>query len=405
LPQMAPMEAIEGKSDKPREPLPPISALDKIIVAFAGPLFSFLLAVAFAVVVWVVGRPVTESETTTVVGHVDKGSPAERAGLRPGDRILEIDGHPVTKWGGMGSSVSWRIIRSEGEVVSLKIERGGQILTLEAQPVKQKVKPWQRASLRQLLMEPSHTPVVGAVVPGSPAERAGLRRGDEITEVNGQPLYHPAGLGDYIEAHGARPLVLKGRRADQSLAVSLTPEVPQGATNDLPRAGIQWDAGGGKPTLARPGVGEQIQASVDAMLSTFGALFSPKSDIKAQHLSGPVKIWNIYYVLFKSEQGWRLAIWFSVIMNVNLALLNLLPIPVLDGGHITLAIVEGVIRRPVNARLLGILQTSCAVLLIGYMVYIAFYDVQELPWRRAKEPSPVEMKFAPGAPPGAVPAK
>src|SRR6185436_8172729 len=100
LPQMAPMEAIEGKADKPREKLPEISALDKIIVAFAGPLFSFLLAIAFAVIVAGVGRPVTESETTRVIGAVDKGGPADKAGLQPGDTIEEIDGQPVTKWGG-----------------------------------------------------------------------------------------------------------------------------------------------------------------------------------------------------------------------------------------------------------------------------------------------------------------
>src|SRR5438477_4511709 len=95
LPQMATMEAIEGKSESSEQPLPPISARDKIIVAFAGPLFSFLLALAFAVVVMIVGRPVSEAETTTVVGYVEKDGPAEKAGIRAGDRILEVDGRPV----------------------------------------------------------------------------------------------------------------------------------------------------------------------------------------------------------------------------------------------------------------------------------------------------------------------
>src|SRR5882672_8774372 len=81
LPQMASMEAIEGKTETPAEQLPPISALDKIIVAFAGPLFSFLLALAFAVVVWVLGRPVNEAETTTTIGYVIKDGPADKAGL------------------------------------------------------------------------------------------------------------------------------------------------------------------------------------------------------------------------------------------------------------------------------------------------------------------------------------
>src|SRR5262245_2036047 len=119
LPQMAPMETIEGRRDKPREILPDVAARDKIIVAFAGPLFSFGLAVAFAVLVSIVGRPVSESETTTVIGDVEKDSPAEQAGLRPGDRILEIDHKPVTKWLGMGPSVMWRVIRSEGTTIPI----------------------------------------------------------------------------------------------------------------------------------------------------------------------------------------------------------------------------------------------------------------------------------------------
>jgi regulator of sigma E protease len=106
---------------------------------------------------------------------------------------------------------------------------------------------------------------------------------------------------------------------------------------------------------------------------------------------------DVYYRLFSSEQGWRLALWFSVLLNVNLAVLNLLPIPVLDGGHIVLSIVEGIRRKPLSAKLLSVFQTSCAVLLIGFMLYIAFYDLQDLPWKRGKD-KPAEVKFAPKAP-------
>src|SRR5712671_1534538 len=104
LPQMATMETIEGKGESTDKPLPPISALDKIIVAFAGPLFSFLLALAFAVVVMFVGRPVSRSETTTTIGYVFKGGPADQAGLRPSNEVLAVGGRPVTKFGGMGDS-------------------------------------------------------------------------------------------------------------------------------------------------------------------------------------------------------------------------------------------------------------------------------------------------------------
>src|ERR1700759_3188168 len=98
LPQMATMEAIEGKSEDSGQPLPPISALDKIIVAFAGPLFSFLLAVVFACVVWKVGKPVTQGDNSTTIGWVDPPGPAGMAGLRAGDKILKIDDKPVSQF-------------------------------------------------------------------------------------------------------------------------------------------------------------------------------------------------------------------------------------------------------------------------------------------------------------------
>src|ERR1043166_1479788 len=109
LPQLAPMDVIEGKADVDRARLPKISALDKIIVAVAGPLFSLLLALFFACVVWAVGHPVSESDLTTVIGYVEPNPPAAKAGLQPGDKILEVDGHPVTRFSGMTNSIVWNV--------------------------------------------------------------------------------------------------------------------------------------------------------------------------------------------------------------------------------------------------------------------------------------------------------
>jgi regulator of sigma E protease len=396
LPQMATMETIEGKAETGGQPLPQISALDKIIVAFAGPLFSFLLALAFAFIVYLVGRPVSEAEMTTVIGYVEKDGPADKVGLRAGDRILEVDNQPVTKFMGMGDSVMWRVVRSTGDTIPMKVERGGQILVFNPTPVKDETKFWQRKSLRQVKIGPAESAIVAEIAPNSPAAAAGLKRGDHVKAINGAPLHYFSDLGEYIEQHPTSKVELTVERGSKDFQVGLTPEQPISPPNQKPRVGIVWDANG-KTTLAHPGPIEQVDASVSAMFETFGALLSRHTDIKPQHLGGAVKIMDVYYRLFNSEQGWRLAIWFSVLMNVNLAVLNMLPIPVLDGGHILLALVEGVRRKPISARVLNAIQTSCAVLLIGFMLYIAFYDVQDLPWKRNRD-KPVEVKFAPKSP-------
>src|SRR6185369_9292646 len=134
LPQLAPMDIIEGKADLDRAKLPKISAIDKIIVAIAGPVFSLLLALFFAGIVWLVGHPVSESDTTTVIGYTQADSPAAQAGLLAGDKILEVDGKPVRRFSWMNDSVVWNIIRSEGETIPFKVERHGAILDFVVKP-------------------------------------------------------------------------------------------------------------------------------------------------------------------------------------------------------------------------------------------------------------------------------
>src|SRR5213078_624941 len=136
LPQLAAVDIIEGKVDVDRAKLPPISALDKIIVAIAGPLFSLLLALTFACIVWAVGHPVNESDMTTTIGYVQADSPAAKAGMQPGDKILEVDGKPVTRFSGMNDSVVWNVVRSEGPTIPFKVERNDKQLTFEVVPYK-----------------------------------------------------------------------------------------------------------------------------------------------------------------------------------------------------------------------------------------------------------------------------
>ena len=383
LPQLAPMDIIEGKADIAREKLLPISALDKIIVAIAGPLFSLLLALFFACIVWVVGHPVGEGDSTTVIGYVAPESPARKVGLQPGDKILEVDGKRVTRFLGMTDSVSWNVVRSEGDKIAVKFERGGNAQTVWVEPYKAETRGWRRKSVRQLLIYPAETPIVDQVEPGTPAAEAGLKPRDIIRGFDQTPIYNPVALLEYISKHPSDQLVLHVERSGTKFDVPVKPKLLPTGREMKPRIGIAWDTTG-QVSIAHPNPIEQVYDSVTSTLKTIGAVASPKSDVKLQHLSGPIGIGRIYYLLFQNERGWQLALWFSVILNVNLAILNMLPIPVLDGGHIVLAIIESVRRKPVNMRVLEIIQTTCAALIIGYMLYVTFFDVQDLPFVRKK---------------------
>ena len=509
LPQLAPMEVMEGKVETSRDKLPPISALDKIIVAFAGPLFSFGLAFVFALIVWKAGRPVGDAESSTVVGEVAKASPADRAGILAGDRILRIDGHEVHRFGGMGTdSIIWRIVRSEGASINVELDRAGAILTKQPEPfVPDKRNWWNRKSLRQIGIYPAMTALVADVTPGTPAAAAGLQKGDVISGVNGAKLFGPSDLYDYAAEHPQTPYQLTVRRGDteQTLTfdpsgikigavekdspaaaaglkagdlitavdtekaivagqlikyvgtkagvpltlhiardgvaqeVKVTPQVPvmppavekqvnelktelAAATDEKAKTAIQSrideasvfkaakigmvleENDGfrfepeGFTRIVHPGPVEQLRAGVMSIVNTLDAVIFGKSGISVQHMGGPVMMMNAYYHFLVSPDGWRRALWFSVVLNVNLALLNLLPIPVLDGGHITLAIVEAIRRKPVNVRFLEFVQTACALTIIGFMVFIAFFDVQDLPFFGEKssgikfqKPTPIEV--------------
>jgi regulator of sigma E protease len=400
LPQLAPMDIIEGKADIDRAKLPPVSAIDKIIVAIAGPVFSLLLGFLIACLIWVVGYPVSEADTSTTIGYIKAESPALKAGLQPGDKILEIDGKTVKRFLGMNDSVSWNVVRSEGDTIPVKFERNGAVQTVEVEPYREENRGWRRKSVRQLLILPAETPIIGSVKSGSPAEAAGLKKGDIIRAVDNVPLHNPEGLMDQIEKNPAKELSLQIEHDGQTREVRVTPTLIQGEGEKKPKAriGVSWDD---KLTIAHPTPVEQIYNSVTSTLNTIAAVASPKSDVKLQHLSGPIGIARIYYLLFQSKHGWQLALWFSVILNVNLAIINMLPIPVLDGGHIVLGIIESIRRRPLNTRVLEVVQGCCTLLIIGVIVYITFFDIQDLPFVRHKlekfEPK-TELKQDPGTP-------
>ncbi|HYF36393.1 MAG TPA: site-2 protease family protein, partial [Prosthecobacter sp.] len=414
LPQMAPMDAIEGGSASD-EPLPPITPLDKAIVAFAGPLFSFGLAVLFAFLVMAFGKPESEHVITTTIGYVDEGSPAEKAGLKPGDTIKTIDGHAIRKFEGFVDSVRWAVISSEGDNIRFQVERPGHSGLLEI-PVpakelkndKKKLAWWEhifkRPELRDIGINGKHTPMIGELQPHGPADDAGLKPNDEILSVDGIPILSREQVADYLDKKAPKTFIaampfpiwlrpasfgmpleaieLLVRRNGKEFPVKLTPRIPDLIPADAPELnrpmiGIVWHAKG-RQTPTNPPVLSQISDASRSMFNMISKLIAAKSDISPAHMSGPVGIGRVYYNLLQDPNAILLVLWFSVVLNINLAIMNMLPFPVLDGGHITLAAMEAIRRRPIHSRFLEILQTVCALGLFGFLIFVTLKDFGDI---------------------------
>ena len=382
LPQLADMQSIEGEADIPKD-LKPLKPLDKVIIAAAGPLASLLLAYFFAVIVWIVGKPVGELSTTTI-GYIPAGSPAAQAGLLPGDRIRAIDGQAVEKWAGNMEGVRELIAMSENEKISFTIDRpqadgSTRQLTIESGYKLPETKWWQRTAMRQVGIMPASPAVVGDIIPGSPAEQAGLVKGQQIVKLNGAPVYSPVTV---MEAADKGPVELTLQNADGSeLTATVTAAVPtnwQGLEGAGPIMGFTWGGKDNEIKTEHPGVQAQINQSFRWMGETLAKVAAPGSSVGMEHLSGPVGIGNYLYQMLESEHGWKLILWFAVVLNVNLAVLNILPLPIVDGGHVVLGTLEIIFRRPVSGKLLEWIQSGFLFLLLFFFLFVTFKDVGDL---------------------------
>ena len=377
LPQMAPMEALEG-GDKHTHPLPAITPLDKIIVAFAGPLFSMLLALASAVIVWQVGKP-ADFIPSQEVGYVVPDSPAAKAGLQPGDKIVQINGEPVNGFAGSLNSITERIVLSRGKQITYTVERPGEAkpVVLESGFETEKTRWFQRGGLRQIGIDSAGPAIIGKVSPHSPAADAGLGKGDRITSIDGRNLYSLMQFSQYLRDNDWKTVRLGITTADGSTReIELTPEKPVTPEGMDPMVGIEWDFSSEVDTrIVHPKPIQQVTDSLHMMWVTITSVVAKDSSIGVSHLSGPVGIGSMMFSFLQMEDGWRRILAFMVLFNVNLAVLNMLPFPVLDGGHITLALLEKVSGRPVKAKPLEILQTICALLLISLMLFVTSKDI------------------------------
>jgi regulator of sigma E protease len=366
LPQMVTSDTLEGKAAEPVEQLPNVSPWSKILVAFCGPMMNVVFGIAIACFLWGVGIPVPVNPP--IIGYVDPGSPEAKLGIQPGDEIISVDGKRITSW----HDVQETTILARATNLPVVIARSGKFTnTYELTTVVS-----EALGLKILNLDPRDHPVIKRIATHSAAEVAGLKAGDEILVFAQVPLHGAEQFISLVQKCPGETKDIVVKRDGQRTTLKVTPRLDPGAK--VGRIGAEIGSGKGVYRIEHIPPWVQISSVLERTISTFSALaHSKQTGVGLKDLSGPPGILALLAAYVNSD--WRLALSFLVLLNINLAIINLLPVPVLDGGHIVMALVERLFGRPLPRRLVEYTTTGFAVLLIGFMLYVSINDVKRYP--------------------------
>jgi regulator of sigma E protease len=382
IPQMITSEALEGKHEG-QEPLPPANPISKIFVAFAGPLMNIVFAFAIATFIYFVGLPVIFDPS--VIGYVDPTSAEGKLGIKEGDRIVMVDNKPTESW----PDVTMATILANGTNVPVVIERERKQVsyTLEA-----KMNP--HVGGKFLNLDSKDHPQIEVLNDGA-GKKAGLQVKDVVVRFADVNISGVKQLTNLIRERGGQPTEMEVERNGKRLKMTVTPAGEKGT--GLLNVGL----GSASVTLYKvqkpgPKPWESIGDVVHKTFATLDAVIfrSKQTGVSIKDLSGPPGI--LAMLAREVSLDYRLALNFLVLLNVNLAILNLLPVPVLDGGHIMMAIIEKVMRRPLPAKIQEYATTGFAVLLIGFMLFVSFHDFKRFPFFRSMFEQKTEIEQNPG---------
>jgi regulator of sigma E protease len=366
LPQMITSEAIEGSNNE--EKIPPAPPWARILVAVAGPLMNIIFAFVIATIIYFVGLPILVNPS--YIGYVDPKSAEAKLGIQNGDRIVEVNGVKTTTW----QRIQETTALARTNVLPVVIEHAGERKTYHLE-----AKASEVLGIKSLNLDPQEHPVVMRARKGSAAEAAGLQRNDTLVSFGGVPVTGQEQMIELVQKRADQPtdLVIERGADKKRLTVSVTPKFDKESKRAL--IGIEF-ARASKYEVQKPGPTpwEQVSDVWTRTISIFSALLHPKqTGITPKDLSGPVGIFAMlsYYV----HTDYRLALSFLVLLNINLAILNMMPLPVLDGGHIVMAMIESIFRRPLPVKIQEYITTVFAVLLISFMVYVSYHDLGRIP--------------------------
>jgi regulator of sigma E protease len=338
----------------------------RVIVYLAGPAMNVVLAITLIAIVFMVGIVMPPRNLAPVVGLVIPGLPGEAAGLASGDRIVSVDGKPISDF----NQVQMAILTAPERTLTIAYERGGQRFETALTPVRV-----PRLDLGDAgLTGPGHV-VLNKVVPGTPAARAGLRLGDEILAVGGRTVVTLDDFFGTIRHHPpGEELAIELQRGGRVLQLAVVPEGEPGAA----RIGVYPDFG----TFQRYPLGRALLESayynLDLARQTFvivGKIFSREVAAKSA-LSGPIGI--VTMTGAEAERGLRYLLRLVGFISLSIALVNLLPIPILDGGQIAILAIEGALRRNLSTMVKERLAQVGLVLILLLLIAVVVFDIQKL---------------------------
>jgi regulator of sigma E protease len=355
----------------------------RVAIVVAGPLANFLFAIAVYAGLFIYGLP----EARPVLGTPPAASAAADAGLRAGDTVRSVEGEPITTW----QELRWRVLQSalqrapvRLEVVNEKGHLRDAVLDLRSFPADDvESDALERIGLR--LYRPPLDPVIGQVVGGGAAERAGLAAGDRVVLADGKPVESWEALVAAVQARPEMPLRLTIERDGARRTLEVVPASVAAGDKRIGRIGAapQVPASHADKMLIR--VQHGVAESLWKALAKTGdiAVFSLKmlgkmllGEVSWKHLSGPVTIAD--FAGQSAAMGWVSYLTFLALISISLGVLNLLPIPLLDGGHLMYYAIEIVKGKPVSERAMELGQRVGIALLLVMMAFAFYNDLNRL---------------------------
>ena len=336
-------------------------------ILIMGPLMNLILAVVVTAAVLMTGAEIPAFQSKPpVIGQVTPDTPAAKAGIQPGDLVLSVAGREVPTWEQFLIAIATRASR-ETELVIL---RDGKELPVRVTP-----EPQTRYEVGDIGVLPNSHPHVGSILPGSPAERAGLKTGDVILKVDGTPINAPPQLIEQISKKANIKISLTIVRDGAEQDVAVIPEL----NGNVGRIGINISE---DVVRIKPGPVEAVRMSLKRNYDSASLIFMTigqliKRETSTRQLMGPLAIAQLSGE--SAEQGWASLFALMASISLNLGLLNLLPIPVLDGGHIFIMALEGLARRDFSIKVKEKMFLAGFAVLLMLMVTVIYNDLTRIP--------------------------